>query len=55
MTRSMMPRHVAADDSDIGLRGGRLMDDAAVRHDDDAVGEFQDLVEVLADQEHCRA
>ena len=40
----------------VGLGAARrLVDDAAVRHHDDAVGQLQDLVEVLADQQHRRA
>ena len=34
---------------------GRLVDDPPFRHDEDAVRELEDLVEVLADQEHGRA
>ena len=33
----------------------RLVDDPAVGHHDDAVGQLEDLVEVLADQQHRRA
>ena len=33
----------------------RLIDDPPFRHDEDAVGELEDLVEVLADQEHRSA
>ena len=35
--------------------GGRLQHDAAVRHDQQAVGEVEQFVEILADQQHRRA
>ena len=47
-----MPGHVAADLGEIGLACARFVDDRAVEHYDHAVGEFEKLVEVLADQQH---
>jgi hypothetical protein len=44
MWRPMTPQVRAVD--------GRLVDGAAVAHDDDAIGEREDLVEVGADQQH---
>ena len=37
---------------DIGGRGIDLQRKMPVRHDDDAIGQLQDLVEVLAHQQH---
>src|SRR5713101_4108446 len=50
-----MPRHVAADRDGIGIARARLVDQTAIEDDNDAVGELQELVEVLAHQEHRRA
>ena len=47
-----MPGHVAADLDEIGFAHRRIMDEPAVEHDDDAVGNLQDLVEIAAHQQH---
>jgi hypothetical protein len=50
-----MSGHMTADLGEIGLAGPRLVDQRAVEHHHQAVGEFQQLVEVFADQQHCGA
>jgi hypothetical protein len=47
-------RHVPPDDLDVCGRDGRLMNDASSAHDDDAVREFEQLVQIFADQEDRR-
>ena len=42
-----MPRHMAADFGQIGLAGARFVDQGAVKHHHDAVGELQKLVEIF--------
>ena len=39
-----VPRHVAADHVPVGLLACRFMHDASVGNDQDAVGQFQDLI-----------
>src|SRR3954467_1019054 len=46
--------HVAAEDVRVGTLGRGLVDDPAVAHHQDPVGELQDLVQVLGDQQHGR-
>ena len=43
-----MTSHGAADRAHVGMGGIGLQGEFAVEHDDDAVGELEDLVEVLA-------
>src|SRR4029434_3173588 len=47
--------HAGADDADVGFLGRSFVDDAAAEDDHDAVGELEQLVEILADQQHGRA
>src|SRR6266498_2686375 len=51
-TRILPSRHQQAELLDARIGACRLADDRALVHDRDPVGEGQDLVEVLADQEH---
>src|SRR4051812_9387614 len=44
--------HQQADLLDVGHLGGELAEDRALVHDGDAVREREDLVEVLAQQQH---
>ena len=54
--RLRVPGHVAADVDEVGFAGARLVDQSAVEDNDDAVGELEQLVEVLAHQQHrCAA
>src|SRR5262245_25853170 len=48
--RRVMAGHRGADDADVGLLGRGLVDDAAAEDHRDAVGELEQLVEILADQ-----
>src|SRR5262245_42861360 len=48
----VMAGHRATDDLDVGARRRCLVHQAAVEHDQEAVGQLQQLVEVLAHQEH---
>jgi hypothetical protein len=50
-----MPGHAGADDRDVGLLGRGFVDDAAAEDDGDAIGEREQFVEVLADQQDGRA
>ena len=47
-----MPRHMSADLGAVGGVGRRLISESAARHHQDAVGELEQLVEVLAHQQH---
>src|SRR6266567_7056307 len=51
-TRVLSAGHEQADLLDVRVVAGRLARDRPLVHDDDAVGEQKDLVEVLADEEH---
>ena len=46
-----MSRHRPADRHAFGFRGGDDVVDPAARHDRDAVGELEDFVEILGDEE----
>ena len=50
-----MPGHVPADLGEIGLAGASFMNELPVKHYDQVVGQFQQFVEILADQQHCGA
>ena len=50
-----MPGHVPADLGEIGLAGASFMNELPVKHYDQVVGQFQQFVETLADQQHCGA
>src|SRR6266404_8829951 len=50
-----VPRHVASNGAEVGAGDADLVDGAALAHDDDAVREREDLVEVRADEQHGRA
>ena len=50
--RCWVARRVAADLGEVGGAGGHLVDEPPVEDDHDAVGELEQLVEVLADEEH---
>ena len=50
--RRSMPRHMAADFGEIGFAGAGFIDELAVEHHDQAIRQFQQLIEILADQEH---
>ena len=45
-----MPRHMPADFGEVRLAGAGLVDEFAVEHHHQTVRQFQQLVEVLADQ-----
>jgi hypothetical protein len=45
-----MPGHPGADRAEICVADRGLVDEAALEHDKDAVGEFEDLVKVFAQQ-----
>ena len=47
-----MSGHVSPDFGEIGFAGSRFMNELAVKHDDKAVGQFQQFVEILADQQY---
>src|SRR5947209_2232200 len=49
---SVVSDHVGADRLAIGPLDRRLVDDAAFADHHDAVGDLQDLIEVVADQQH---
>src|SRR6185312_261470 len=55
ISSSLAMVHKRAPDCVAINRRGELGGDAPAVHDPDAIGEEQDLVEVLADQEHARA
>ncbi len=48
----LMPRHVLADHPQIGRGDGGFVDQLAGEHDHDPVRQFEDLVQILADQQH---
>ena len=50
-----MPGHMPADLGEIGRAGARLVDQRAVEHHHETIGELQKLVEIFADQQHGRA
>ena len=52
--RKSNARHVASDLHEVGVARGRLVDEPAVEHDQDAVGQLEELVQVFADQQHRR-
>src|SRR3954462_10014393 len=54
-TRIVPSGHEQADLLDVRLPGGELAEDATLVHHDDPVGEREDLVEVLSDQEDADA
>ena len=43
---------MAAYDGEVGLGDGRLVHELTVEHDDDAVGQLEQLVQILADEEN---
>src|SRR5216117_916732 len=47
--------HVATHDREVGVGDGRLIHELAIEHDDHAVGQLEQLVEILADEENRRA
>src|SRR5438552_3435144 len=47
-----MPRHMPPDLGEIGLAGAGLVDELAVEHHHQTIRQFQEFVEVLADQKH---
>jgi hypothetical protein len=47
-----MSRHVPANFGEICLAAAGLVDELAMEHDDEAVGEFKRFVEVLTDPQH---
>src|ERR1700719_3134044 len=48
---SSVPRHFFTDELDVGLVGRRFVNEFSAGHDDDAVGEREQLVEVFADEQ----
>ena len=50
-----MPRHMSPDFGEIGFAGAGFVDELTVKHYDQTIGQFQQFVEILADQQHCRA
>ena len=47
-----MPCHMPSDLGEIGLAGAGFMDELAVEHHHQTVRQFEEFVEVLADQKH---
>ena len=47
-----MPGHMPPDLGEIGLARACFMDELAVEHHDQTIRQFQQFVEVLADQQH---
>ena len=45
-----MPGHVPADFGEICFAGAGLVDELTVKHYDQTIGQFQQFVEILADQ-----
>src|ERR1700676_1114487 len=50
-----VPRHVPPDLGEVGFAGAGLIDQLAVEHHEQAIRQLQQLVEVLAYQEHSGA
>src|SRR5262249_42745497 len=48
---SVVTGHVLTDDFDVGVFRARLVDYLAFAHDQDAIGEREDLFEIRADEE----
>ena len=47
MNASVMPEHVAADLLRVGACGWHFVDHLTVMHHHDAIGEFQDFIEIF--------
>ena len=47
-----MPRHMPPDFGEIGCAGAGFVDELTVKHYDQTIRQFQQFVEILADQQH---
>src|SRR5258708_23697487 len=52
---AQVPGHVAADSGEVGGTRCGLVNELTVENDDDPVGQLEQFIEVLADQQHRRA
>src|SRR6202021_2343044 len=52
LENALVTRHVPSDFREISLAGASLIDQFAVEHDGEPVREFEQFVEILADQQH---
>src|SRR5215212_5326996 len=51
-TLQLVPRHMPPDFGQVSLAGAGFVDELAVEHHHQTIRQFQEFVEVLADQQH---
>jgi hypothetical protein len=50
-----MPRHMPPDLGEVSFAGRGFVDELTVEHYDQTIGQFEQFVEILADQQPCGA